>query len=62
MSSSYRYTNEKILHFIKESKNKARFRKKPVNNSIINAFYDSPLKFFTQFHKSLKFSSYFDIC
>ena len=56
--------NEKIKakDFIKQCKKRVRIRKKPLSNSMINIFYDSPQKFFTQFKKSIKYSSYFDIC
>ena len=52
----------KIKEFIKQSKNRVRMRKKPISNSMINIFYDSPQKFFAQYKKSIKYSSYFDIC
>ena len=63
--------SEENQEFIQQLKNfiqnirkerKKKRSKKPINNSLISLFYDSPEMFFTKFKKSLKYSSYFDIC
>ena len=61
-SNEYRRAKLEFKNFIKKSKNNMKLRKKPINNSLIFYFYESPQKFFTQYQKSLKYSSYFDIC
>ena len=61
-SRNFVESKNELEKFIKECKKKMRIRKKPINNIIINYFYESPQKFFTQYKKSLKYSSYFDIC
>ena len=53
---------QKIGFLIRKSKRMVRFKKRPISNSLINKFYDTPEKFFTEYNKSLKYSSYFDIC
>ena len=51
-----------IKDFIRQSKKRFTKIKKPIGSSMINIFYDSPQKFFTQYKKAIKHSSYFDIC
>ena len=62
LNSSKKEIEKNVTCFIKESKKKNILRKKPINYSIIKTFYESPETFFTKYKKSLKFSSYFDIC
>ena len=56
------YGEKERREFIKKYRIKSRFNKRPITNIIINIFYDNPQLFFTKYRKTLKNSTYFDIC
>ena len=64
LDKSYKFDNieKKEVRFIKKNRKKSKLKKKPISNLIINLFYDNPQIFFNEYIKTLKDSSYFDIC